>query len=149
MKNTKFIVKTGSKYYPIYFGNNILNTTGNLIKKNLNGVKKICIICDKKLPKFIFKKLIKSLKKYDLKIFKLPANEKTKSIKVANKIIELLLKYNFNRADCVIAFGGGIIGLRSLDGGHIGGFLCGIISFVMFCCLSLWIRRAWTRKYIR
>ena len=110
MKNTKFIVKTGSKYYPIYFGNNILNTTGNLIKKNLNGVKKICIICDKKLPKFIFKKLIISLKKYDLKIFKLSSNEKTKSIKVANKIIELLLKYNFNRADCVIAFGGGIIG---------------------------------------
>ena len=46
-------------------------------------------------------------------------------------------------------FGGGILGLYSLDGGHIEGFTFGIISFVTFCCLSLWIRRTWTRKYIR
>ena len=40
MKNIKFIVKTKSKTYPIYFGNNILNKTGWLIKKNLPNVKK-------------------------------------------------------------------------------------------------------------
>ena len=54
--------------------------------------------------------MIKSIKKYDLRIFKLTANEKTKSIKVVNKIIEKLLKNNFNRSDCVIAFGGGVLG---------------------------------------
>ena len=110
MKNTKLIVKTKSKSYPIYFGNDILNTTGKLIKKNLSGVKKICIISDNKLPRILLKKLIKSLKKYDLKVYKLSAHEKIKNIKVANKIIEQLLKDNFNRSDCVIAFGGGVIG---------------------------------------
>jgi len=110
MKNIKFVVKTKSKSYPIYFGNGILNTTGSLIKKNLADVKKICIISDNKLPELLLKKLIKSLKKYDLRIFKLTANEKTKSIKVVNKIIEKLLKDNFNRSDCVIAFGGGVLG---------------------------------------
>ena len=40
MKNSKLIIKTKSKNYPIYFGNNILNTTGRLIKKNLPNVKK-------------------------------------------------------------------------------------------------------------
>ena len=110
MKNIKFNVKTKNKSYPIYFGNDILNTTGRLIKKNLVGVKKICIITDKKLPKLLLKKLIKSLRKYDLRIFKLTTSEKTKSIKVVNKIIEKLLKYNFNRSDCVIAFGGGVLG---------------------------------------
>ena len=110
MKNIKFIVKTKSKSYPIYFGDGILNTTGSLIKKNLVGVKKICIISDNKLPELLLKKLIKSLKKYDLRIFRLTANEKTKSIKVVNKIIEKLLKDNFNRSDCVIAFGGGVLG---------------------------------------
>jgi len=110
MKNSKLIIKTKSKNYPIYFGNNILNTTGKLIKKNLPNVKKICIISDNKLPKIFLKKLIKSLKKYDLKIYKLLANEKTKSLSVAYKIIEKLLKDNFNRSDCVIAFGGGILG---------------------------------------
>ena len=110
MKNTKLIVKTKSKSYPIYFGNNILNTTGRLLKKNLPGIKKICIISDNKLPKFILNKLIKSLKEYDLKIYKLSATEKTKSLKVANKIIEQLLNNNFNRSDCVIALGGGVLG---------------------------------------
>jgi len=110
MKNTKLIVKTKSKTYPIYFGNNILNKTGWLIKKNLPSVKKICIISDNKLPKLLLKKLIKSLKKYELKIYKLSANERTKSLNVANKIIEQLLNNNFNKSDCVIAMGGGVLG---------------------------------------
>jgi len=50
MKNTKIVVNTRSKSYPIYFGDGILNTTGALIKKNLPNVKKICIISDKNLP---------------------------------------------------------------------------------------------------
>ena len=44
MKNSKLIIKTKSKIYPIYFGNKILINTGKLIKKNIPGVKKICII---------------------------------------------------------------------------------------------------------
>ena len=110
MKNTKLIVKTKSKTYPIYFGNNILNKTGWLIKKKLPGVKKICIISDNKLPKLLLKILTKSLKKYKLKIYKLSVSERTKSLRVANKIIEQLLKDNFNRSDCIIALGGGILG---------------------------------------
>ena len=110
MKNIKFIVKTKSKSYPIYFGNGNLSLIGQLLKKNLPGVKKICLISDNKLPKKFHKKLIASLKKYDLKIFKLSVSEKIKNFKVANSIIEKLLKYNFNRSDCVIAFGGGVIG---------------------------------------
>ena len=110
MKNNKLIIKTKSKKYPVYFGHNILNRTGRLIKKTLPGVKKICVIADNKVPKIYLKKLIKSLKKYEVKIYKLIANEKTKSLKVANKIIEELLKDNFNRSDCIIAMGGGIVG---------------------------------------
>ena len=55
MKNSKIIVKTNSKIYPIYLGNKILNTAGTLIRKNLPNVKKICIICDKKLPPIFLK----------------------------------------------------------------------------------------------
>ena len=51
MKNSKLIIRTKTKSYPIYFGTNILNKTGILIKKNLPSVKKICIISDNKLPK--------------------------------------------------------------------------------------------------
>jgi len=109
MENTKLIVKTKSKSYPIHFGNNIINKTGRLIKRKLPSVKKICIISDNKLPRLLLRKLIKSLKKYELKVYKLSVNEKTKSLKVANKIIEQLLKDNFNRSDCIIALGGGVL----------------------------------------
>ena len=110
MKNTKIIIKNKSKSYPIFFGKKILNTIGKKIEKKLPNVKKISIICDKNLPKIFQKKLNKSLKKYDLKIYKIKANEKTKSFRVAQKIIEDILQNNFNRSDCIIAFGGGIIG---------------------------------------
>ena len=40
MKNTKFIVNTKSKSYPVYFGNNIINTTGKLVKKIYLMLKK-------------------------------------------------------------------------------------------------------------
>ena len=110
MKNNKLIIKTESKSYPIYFGNDILKITGKLIGKNLPKVRKICIIADNKLPKILLNKLIKSLRKYELKVYKLHANEKIKNLRIANKIIEQLINYNFNRSDCIIGFGGGIIG---------------------------------------
>ena len=81
-----------------------------MLKKNLPSVKKIFIISDSKLPNLLIKKLIKSLKGYNVKIFKLTANEKTKSFITAGKIIEKLLQNNCNRSDCVIGLGGGIIG---------------------------------------
>ena len=110
MKVQKLIISTKSKSYPIYFGNNILNLTGKLLKSKLPNVKKICIIVDDKIPKILSKKLINSLKNYNLKIFILRASEKNKNILVINRIIEQLLKENFNRTDCIIALGGGIIG---------------------------------------
>ena len=61
MNNTKLIVKTKSKSYPIYFGNNILKKTERLIRKNLPNVKKVCIISDNKLPKLIIKNLTKQM----------------------------------------------------------------------------------------
>ena len=110
MRTIKLNVKTKTKNYPIYFGDNILNSTGKLIKKNLPQVKKISIICDNKFPKNLSTKLVRSLKSYEVSLFKLSANEKNKSLTVANKIIQKLLKKNFNRSDCLIAFGGGVLG---------------------------------------
>ena len=110
MKNTKIIVKTKSKSYPIYFGNGIINTAGKLFNKNLPNVKKICILSDKNIPLIYLKKLKKALKKYKIKIYRLPVTEKLKNFKMANKLIEDLLKDNYNRSDCIVAFGGGVLG---------------------------------------
>ena len=92
MKNTKIVVKTKSKTYPIYLGEKNLNTINGLIKKNLPEVKKICIVYDKNVPPKLLTELNKSLKKFKLKFYKLSANEKMKNLTVANNIIENLLK---------------------------------------------------------
>ena len=110
MLNNKIIIKTKSKSYPIYFGHGVLSIIGKLINKKLPNTKKICIVSDKKIPQILLNRLCKYLKKYNLKIYRLSVNEKTKSFKVVNKIVEDLLEDNFNRSDCVIAFGGGILG---------------------------------------
>jgi len=109
MKKTKLIVKTKSKSYPIYFGSNILASIDKLLKVNLPNVKKVCIVSDGKVPSSISRKLIRSLRKYDVKVYKLSVNEKIKNLKIANKIIGWLLKNNFSRSDCVISLGGGIV----------------------------------------
>ena len=63
MKTIKLHVKTKTKNYPIYFGDNILNKTGKLIKKNLPGVKKVSIVSDNKLPKKLLTNFIILTKK--------------------------------------------------------------------------------------
>jgi len=109
MKSTKIIVTTKTKSYPIYIGNKILNETGKIIKKKVSKTKKIVIISDKNIPKIFLNKLHGSLKKYNVKIYKITANEKAKSFRKANILIEKILKINLSRSDCIIAFGGGIV----------------------------------------
>jgi len=110
MKSTKLIIKTKSKIYPIYFGNNIINSVGSYIKTELPKVEKVCLISDNNLPNPILTKIITSLKKFKVKVIKLSANERNKNFNTVNKIIQELLKNNFNRSDCIIACGGGITG---------------------------------------
>ena len=110
MINNKILVKSKSKKYPIYIGNGNIGIINKLIEKNIPDVKKICIISDKNIPLKFKRKLTVCLKKFDTKIFSLNVNEKIKSFKIANRIAEKILRDNFNRSDCVIALGGGIVG---------------------------------------
>jgi len=110
MKNNKILIKAKSKSYSVYFGSKIIKLTGKLLRKNIPGVKKIFIITDKNIPSKKLNLLIKSLSKFEVNVLKLSVNEKLKNLKFSNQIIESLLNKNFNRSDCVIAFGGGIIG---------------------------------------
>jgi len=110
MQNTKILIKTKTKSYPMYFGDGILSSLNKLVKKDLPNVKKICIVSDKKIPQKFLKKLRKSLKKYNIVFYKFSVNERIKDLKIAQKIIENILKHNFNRSDCIIGLGGGVIG---------------------------------------
>ena len=105
MKTSSIIVKTESKSYPIYFGNDFTNTLGKFIKKNIPNTKKVFIISDKNLPTNILKKISRSLKIYNTKVYKVKVTEKLKSFKVANKFIEdlsVFLNIDINEAKLVL-----------------------------------------------
>ena len=110
MKKIKLNVKTKSKEYPIIIGKNIISQTSNILKLNNFNFEKILIVIDTKIPKKKIEILKKKFahKKIVVHLFK--ANEKNKNLKSINLILDKLFKFNFNRNDCIISFGGGITG---------------------------------------
>ena len=110
MKTQEIKFKNLNKNYSILIGNNILKILPNKIKSLCPKTKKIALIFDKKIPSKYKKSISKNLKKYELLIYNFKANEKTKSLKSVNFLLNKLLSKNFNRSDLIIAVGGGITG---------------------------------------
>ena len=109
MKIIKLLVKTKTEKYPILIGSNLIPQLSKLLKKNIFNYKKTLIIIDKNVPKKFQVKLKKLLNKNSFTYY-IQANEKNKNQRTVNNIIDILLKKNFSREDCLIALGGGITG---------------------------------------
>ena len=109
MKIAKLNVNTNNNNYPIVIGKNILKNFRKILKENSIIFDKCLIVIDKKAPKKIIKNIFLSL--YQKKIIYLfNPSEINKNQKNVNKILEILLKNNFHRNDCIISIGGGITG---------------------------------------
>jgi len=110
MKPIKLKIKTKTQKYSIIIGSNLINNFNRIIKKNsINFNKCLCLI-DKKVPKKLIYSIKKSLKNKQIYFKYFKANEKNKSQKTVNQILEILLNKNFSRKDCLISIGGGITG---------------------------------------
>ncbi len=121
MKPIKLIINTNSQKYPIYIGRNLISTFSNLIKKNSMSFRKCFLLVDKNVPKKMILKIKKNLQNKKICIHNFNANEKNKNQKIINSILNILLKNNFSRQDCLISIGGGITG-------DIGGFAASIFK---------------------
>ena len=109
MKTSKIFVKTKNGSYPILIGLNLVNGLEKILKKNSIKSSKYLVVVDKKVPKKFIKIIKKNLKKKII-LLELFSNEKNKNQKNIDLILNILLKNNFNRNDCVISVGGGVIG---------------------------------------
>ena len=109
MKVKKILVNTIDGKYPILIGKNITPRLNDILNRNNIFFTKILLVIDNKVPSAIIKKIKKSFKK-KIFLFYLTSNERNKSQKNVDKIINILLKNKFNRNDCLISIGGGIIG---------------------------------------
>jgi len=110
MSLIKLQVNTSSQKYPIYIGNNILNSLNKFLRRSSINFNHCLIVADENVPKKLIKKIISYLPKNSTMIHYFNASEKNKNQKSVDKIISLLLKKNFNRNDCLISIGGGITG---------------------------------------
>ena len=104
------IVRTKYKNYPIFIGNNLLHKFDKYQNKYLKNTNKILIITTRKIPKKYISRLKKNLKKIKTYTLIFPDGERIKSNTHVTKITNLLSKNNFNRNDCIVATGGGVIG---------------------------------------
>ena len=110
MKQIRLNIKTKTQKYPIIIGSNLTSKISNIIRKNSINFKQCLVIVDKNIPKKFISNIKKSLRKKNIYIHLFNANEANKNIKNVNIILEILLKKNFSRNDCVISVGGGITG---------------------------------------
>jgi len=110
MKIIKLIVRTNVQSYPIIIGSGIANQLAKIFNQNSIKYNRCLLIVDNKIPKSSIDKVLKSLPQKITHIHFFNANEKNKNQLNVNKILNILLKKNFNRNDCLISLGGGITG---------------------------------------
>ena len=110
MKITKLKVNTNNNKYSIIIGSGIINKLSKILNQNSIKFNKSLLIIDSKVPKVLVKKIIKSLSKKKNFFHFFKASELNKNQTNVNKILEILLKNNFHRNDCLISVGGGIVG---------------------------------------
>ncbi len=110
MRPIKLIIKTKSETYPILIGTKLIQKFSKILSENSINFKKCLFVIDKNIPNQLILKLTKSLKKKEIYKYYFLASEKNKKQKSINNILDILLKKNFSRKDCIISVGGGITG---------------------------------------
>ena len=109
MIKAKLGIKTKKGKYSILIGTNFLSRLSKIFQKNRLEFNKCFLIIDRKIGNKRIKEICKSIKQTKITyLFK--SSEKNKNIHNVIKILNLLQKNNFNRSDCLITVGGGIIG---------------------------------------
>ena len=110
MKNTELIIKTKTQNYSMIIGSNLIKRIEKILNDNSIIFKNCLLVIDGNIARRKIYEIKKSLKEKNIYTFFIKANENNKNIKSVNKILEILLKKNFSRADCLISVGGGITG---------------------------------------
>ncbi len=110
MNINKILIKTSNKNYSIVIGRDLIGKIDKILKANHLKFDKCLIVIDKNIPLKFKRLLYKKLKTNKLFKIEITASEKNKNYQTIEKIHKVLFENRFNREDCAISFGGGIIG---------------------------------------
>ena len=121
MKPIKLRIKTKTQNYPLIIGSNLILKLSSLIKNQSINFNKCLLIIDKNVPKKMVNKINQAFRQKKVFIYYFKASEKNKNQNNLNIILNILLKENFSRTDCLISIGGGITG-------DLGGFAASLFK---------------------
>ena len=97
-------VKTQSFSYPVYLEKGALARVGDCFPLD----RRVMIVTDEGVPKEYADSVFRAAK--EAYLFTAPEGEGAKSLPVWEKILREMVKYEFDRHDCVVAVGGGVVG---------------------------------------
>ena len=111
MGDAKVRVPLGQRSYDVVIAGNLLQRAGEYIAPILRK-KRVAIVTDENVAKLHLETLHHSLSKQDIEFttIVLPVGEKTKSLSHFGDLLDQLLAAKITRDECLIAFGGGVIG---------------------------------------
>ncbi len=110
MKPIKLKINTKTQRYPIVIGSNLIPNISKILKNNGINFNQCLLVYDKNVPSKFLSQIKKSINNKKIYIHLFKASEINKNQNNVNKILEILLKKNFTRDDCLISVGGGITG---------------------------------------
>ncbi len=101
-------VKLGARSYPIFIGEGLFSSTE--LYEKMMGSSKLMIVTDTNIEKLYLADLLHSLEGFQVFIHVIPAGEVYKNLDTLNSVITAMLSNKISRSDCLIAFGGGVVG---------------------------------------
>ena len=106
-----FDIQRQETFYEAIIGNNIFESFGNILKEKTN-CKKILVVTDKNINNLYGERMKEVLEKsgyiYDFCVFK--SGEEEKNFDNLKIILDKAFENKLERQDCIVAFGGGVIG---------------------------------------
>jgi 3-dehydroquinate synthase len=118
-------VGRGPTKYDVIIAKNALNKKN--LSTRLRNTSKVLIVTDSGIPKKYIKELKIILDKQKVHLHTIKEGEKSKSFNTYTNILEKLADLKFDRSDCMIALGGGVVG--DITGFCAASYLRGI-SFI-------------------
>jgi 3-dehydroquinate synthase len=118
-------VGRGPSRYDVIIAKNALNKKN--LSTHLRNTSKVLIVTDSGIPKKYIKELKVILDKQKVHLHTIKEGEKSKSFNTYTNILEKLADLKFDRSDCMIALGGGVVG--DITGFCAASYLRGI-SFI-------------------
>lgn len=102
-----------SRKYTVTIGNDLLSQIGHTVR-SVTKATKVCIVTDRNLrsTNIYYQEITDSLKNSGLEVFcfTISAGESSKNAENYFLILNFLAQSNLSRNDCIIAFGGGVVG---------------------------------------